>query len=215
MNDVFKKLIIRENTLDEYICNEIISSYGHLQFENNIIMDVGACFGAFTYYALLKDCKFIYSYEPVVENYELLVENTKEYDNIQCRNVALVKANQFENKILFYPGSGKNKGIGSFVKYRGREEIVVNSIDFYDELNRIKPDIIKMDIEGGEYSLISEPLPSFVKEFVVELHLNRKIWRTVEAKRIISYFNETEWNIVKNPKITKGNWTTLGSWVRL
>ena len=210
MNKFFKNLKLRKDTLDEYICNEIISSYGHIDYKGKVVMDVGGCFGAFAYYALSQGAKHVYSYEPVLENYQLLSENTCNYPNVDCYQVAL----SFEEKdfINFYPGGGTNKGIGSFVNYKGREKIKVPSVNFKKELYRIKPGVVKMDIEGGEYDLITGELPKFVKEFVMEAHLNRKIWRNVEAKRIFSYFKK--WELTKAPKITNGNWATIGSWKR-
>ena len=210
MNAIFKSLKLRENTLDEYICNEIIPSYGHIDYKDKIVMDIGGCFGAFSYYALYKKAYFVYSYEPVQENYDLLTHNINKYPNVECKMAALVPHKGRET--FFYPGRGTNKGIGSFVKYRGREETTVTALNFEEELYKIKPDVIKMDIEGGEYELIKGPLPKFVKEVVMEIHLNRKIWRNKEAQRLISYFKD--WDIVKAPRITEANWHTIGSWKR-
>tara|TARA_R100000808_G_scaffold11811_2_gene30020 strand:- start:1300 stop:1932 length:633 start_codon:yes stop_codon:yes gene_type:complete len=210
MNKIFKNLKLRKDTLDEYICKEIIRSYGHIDYSNKIVMDIGGCFGAFTYYALYQGAKHVYSYEPILENYQLLSENTRNYSNVDCYQLAL----SFENKdsINFYPGNGANKGIGSSVKRRGRKKIKVPSANFKKELHRIKPDVIKMDIEGGEYDLITKDLPKFVKEFVMEVHLNRKAWRNVEAPRLFSHFKE--WELTKQPKITNANWQTIASWKR-
>ncbi len=44
----YKGLYIRDKTYDRQIVNEVFRCYDWMQPENEIVLDVGACFGAYS-----------------------------------------------------------------------------------------------------------------------------------------------------------------------
>ena len=99
----------------------------------------------------------------------------------------------------------------AFVK-GGREKITVNSINFLQELHKYKPSVLKIDCEGGEYDILRIPLPNFVKQVTVEIHLTKKEWRNYKSTKLLKLFQG--WKVHKEPVIGEKNWHTIGAWYR-
>tara|TARA_R110002020_G_scaffold457236_1_gene674082 strand:+ start:657 stop:1298 length:642 start_codon:yes stop_codon:yes gene_type:complete len=206
----YKGLYIRDKTYDKQIVNEVSRCYDWMQPENEIVLDVGACFGAYSVLASQQNAKAIYCYEPEINNYNLCVENVKNYKNITAFNSALV--NNDEKEVSFYLTNGINKGNFSTTSFRGRKEIKVKAENFDYILDKYKPSTIKMDCEGSEYFLLQKPLPEYVKKITLEIHLTKKDWRYDLAPRIVKIFDN--WKIKIKPKIGEKNWHTIGAWYR-
>ena len=88
-------MITRPGTLDQLILDEVNSGI-YTKFaplvKGDIVVDAGACFGAFTVLASQVAAK-VYSFEPHPENFMLLKENTKDLKNVEIYNCALGKYN--------------------------------------------------------------------------------------------------------------------------
>lgn len=130
--------------------------------ENDIVLDIGASIGPFTYSILNKNPKHVICIEPSVSEFFTLVENTKYY-NVTCINKSLSLNNITLNSSV-YGSEGiplETPGI-SFEKL----------IDLYN-LNKI--DFLKTDCEGGEYSIFTPEnliwIKQNVKKIVGEWHL--------------------------------------------
>ena len=67
-------------------------------------------------------------------------------------------------KIKLFINSKRNKGIHMIRPVNGRESIEVETISFGDLINEIKPNKIKIDVEGAEYGFLPFEFPSFVKK---------------------------------------------------
>lgn len=146
----------------------------------DVVLDVGANIGFFTYYCLYKNAKFVYSIEPN-SNLSNVIKNRK-LENVQVDNVALSDSNGREN---FYIS---NTGISScFEKFndniaklgdsyiRGDERFELTSVNKvsvmdYIYINKIdKIDFLKLDCEGAEYSIINSLSEDFLKNNVDRL----------------------------------------------
>jgi FkbM family methyltransferase len=204
------------NDFDNYIIKEIKGTYGWMCGENpkeDIIMDIGANIGCFAVYAGLKGFKKIYCYEPESSNFDLLKINASHLDNCELINKALLSSYSSDDEIDFYiPKSRKNMGSCSAYIKGGRDKVSVSTINFKNELDRIKPNIIKMDCEGAEYDLLMTELPDCVKKITMEIHLNKKDWRNNLAPKLIEKFKD--WEAIKEPKITAKNWHTIAKYIR-
>ena len=134
--------------------------------DNFNIFDLGAHIGTFTLTAikkLKKDSKIL-TVEASVQNYKLLVSNTKNYENIINLNNFL--GNENEN-YEFIKGSEHNSGGGSLIKSTDKK-YKIYSIDSLVK-KFFKPDYIKIDIEGLEGQLIENSL--FIKNFMPILYI--------------------------------------------
>ena len=181
-----------------------------MQPKNEVVLDVGACFGAYSLFASQQGAKEVHCYEPEINNFNLCLKNVENHKNIKPNNTALV--NDDKKEISFYLTKGINKGNFSTTAFRGRKEIKVKAENFDEVLHRIKPSTIKMDCEGSEYDLLNKPLPDFVKKITLEIHLTRKDWRYNLAPNLIKMFSS--WQTKVQPKVGDKNWHTLGAWYR-
>ena len=201
----------REGTYDSRIIKEIKATYSWMDVEGKVVMDVGGCFGAFSVWASRQKASSIIAYEPATQNYEVLLKNSLEFPNILPINKALIDG--FTDSIDFYlPKNRNNMGCASAFVKGGREKITVNSINFLQELHKYKPSVLKIDCEGGEYDILRIPLPNFVKQVTVEIHLKKIEWRNYKSTKLLKLFQG--WKVHKEPVIGEKNWHTIGAWYR-
>ena len=121
---------------------------------NPIFIDLGAHIGVFSIFSVFKKNATVYAYEPFPDNFDLLLEN--------------IKLNKMENKIFPFNLAvsdlkncrlyiaEENTG-GHSIIIKSKKSIVVNSVSLEDIFyrNRIyRCDLLKLDIEGSEYSVL-------------------------------------------------------------
>lgn len=121
-----------------------------------IFIDVGAHIGYFTRLAsrTVGPTGHVYAYEADEENYGLLSLNTRGRQNVTLRKVAI---SSHEGTVDFYHLSNST-GCHSTVPPLGEQrKIEVEARTLDDELERLHiahVDVIKMDIEGGEWEAL-------------------------------------------------------------
>lgn len=129
-----------------------------ISFSNNpVILDVGGHIGTFSILAdkITKGDAAIYAFEPNEENFAILSAN------LLVNKVKTVTANQLG--ISNYSGKGflKTKDLNTDAYYLETNKKKIYNCDVITlkkalELNRLKyVDLLKIDIEGGEYDLFT------------------------------------------------------------
>ena len=169
------RALIREETSDELVVNEVIkhNTYKKLNIlPSDIVIDFGLNIGMFTISALKKGAAMVYSYEPEIDNFQLAECNIKlNYfgSNYILYNTAVV--GNHDRLRPFSINIKKNKGMHSLIAKRGRKTITVKCENINEILEKKKPTVIKMDIEGGEYECI-KAIKNFngIREFILEFH---------------------------------------------
>ena len=213
MNNVFfsekHQGYVRENTLDEYIFGEVRSAYKDLEIKKgDVVLDLGANIGAFAKQAAEKEA-IVHCYEPEPNNFTLLQLNSPNTNNHKKAVVGKQNGN-----IELFINSKRNKGIHMTRPVNGRESIEVETVSFSDLINEIKPNKIKIDVEGAEYDFLPFEFPSFVEKLVMEIHFQydpswRKLGREVHENMIKQGFSS-----LKEFKDTGKNWHIIGAYVR-
>lgn len=213
MNNVFfsKKYqaYVRENTLDEYIFGEISSAYKDLEIKKgDVVLDLGANIGAFAKQAAEKDA-IVHCYEPEPSNFTLLQLNSPNTYN--HKKAVVGKQN---GKIKLFINSKRNKGIHMIRPVNGRESIEVETVSFGDLINEIKPNKIKIDVEGAEYDFLPYEFPSFVERLVMEIHFQYDpSWRQ-KGFRVHQSMLQQGFSPQKKFVDTGKNWHVIGAYVR-
>jgi len=174
-----KIIKIRKHSTDLMALTNVwlIEEYKRPNFEinsNDVVIDIGAHIGLFTLYAS-QFCNegTIYSFEPVKENYELLVENVKSNNLKQVRIFNLAVSNSNES-IKLYINDDKS---GHSMFSQSSQSIMVDSISLqkiFDDNNIEHCNFLKLDCEGAEYEIIKN-LPSEyfekIDKIVIEYHM--------------------------------------------
>lgn len=160
---------------EEFLLNKILPRV----FKNNriTVFDVGANIGLYSLKVYKSNPKSsIYAFEPMRETYNLLLDKTKEINNIKCFNLGLGSRSE---KLYLY--TYKDNNISSHASlYRevisdlhGSDnnltafEVDLTTLDEFCIVNNIEViDFLKIDTEGNEY---------FVLKGAEKLLLNNKI----------------------------------------
>jgi FkbM family methyltransferase len=172
---IVEKEIFEQNVYEKFFTVE----------ENDIVFDVGASVGPFTYTLKDKNPQKIYCFEPHKELFQTLRENV-EYDNTVLINKAIGSVD----------GTQKLAGLFNeqFIETCEGENIqeveTVTFKSFIEQYNINKIDFLKTDCEGGEYDIFNdENLPWIkknVKKIVGEWHLS-----TPELQDKFRHFRDT------------------------
>ena len=116
--------------------------------ENCIVYDIGANIGYHTT-AFATKARHVFAFEPNLKNFKLLCANVSDFNNVTPVNVAVMDQNaviSVEEYDPEVPGNFGNvkTGTGTGVAF------AIN----LDSFTLIKPDLIKIDVEGNELSVL-------------------------------------------------------------
>ena len=161
---------VRENTSDGNIIFEVfnIPMYDLSKFKNvKTCLDIGAHIGSFTVKVKQQfpDCA-VWAFEPVEENYLLLVANVKDLTGITaCHNT--VSGDRLPGALVLK--DAKNTGSNIFEYGTGIPSNINTHIkEIQDTLGYI--DLLKIDCEGGENSIFENIDFSKIGGIIAELH---------------------------------------------
>lgn len=118
----------------------------------NCAIDVGANIGLHSVRFANKFSN-VFSFEPVIANFECLEKNTNTFDNVKCFNNGL--GNISETLDIKIPSTSNNCGLYSLVDFEDvnntiQETIEIIKLDDFD----FAPDIIKIDTQGFEEKVL-------------------------------------------------------------
>lgn len=211
--ELTSRMKLREGvTSDQYVCAEVCGEYKHLPVEGKTVMDIGGNIGAFSKYAVMKGANKVITYEPSAENFIQLLKNIQDEENVIPVYAALIDNDDLQTN--FYLTNGLAKDGYSTIEFRGRRKVVTPALNFYKEIEKYKPHSIKMDIEGGEFYLLNNPLPTCIESIVVEIHFSKKYFRD-SFTTITNSFPSQEWECIIQPKQTGKNFHTLAQYNRI
>lgn len=205
-----ENIIHTRNTQDKIIFREVVKEYGWLDMKDKVVLDIGLNIGAFSRMAIDRGCSAVYGFEPEKENFEYATKNCVS-DKAFLFNSAIVPTKE-KTVTLYTTPSRKNCGNFSTEHFNGRIPVEVSAENFDEVLDKVKPEVIKIDCEGAEYSILTKPFPDYVKQVAIEIHLTKKLWRNEKAHEIVKLFDG--WEAVKQPRIGEKNWTTIGGFRR-
>lgn len=144
--------------LNDYEKNEIDFLYNFLK-NGDTFIDIGGNIGLFSLNAskLVGNSGKVYAFEAFSENFRQFNNNVKinDFKNIVLEHLAI--SNQQKTIEILYNEAHQNVGMASsyLQNFTSKEEIKAISLDEYVREKKIsKIDLIKIDIEGGEFDAI-------------------------------------------------------------
>lgn len=180
-------LFVRPFTADAYALHE---SHGYHRMgvkAGDVVLDIGAHIGCVASRAALVGAAKIVCVEAEPENYALLQQNTRSFPQVETIYGAVfggteptVKLNTVERR----DDGGHSTGTHSaWYATRGRT-IDVPRVDFRELLDKHQPTILKVDVEGSEFTFDWDNLPMTIRGIGLELHTRRETNRP-KAKEIV------------------------------
>lgn len=147
-NSLFFKGEFEKNELE--LCKKYIR-------KDSIVLDVGANIGLHSiYFSKIAEKGIVFSFEPSIETFVLLLKNIKNRANVLPLNIALSDSNGISE---FYVASDdaysslkntKRKSIKTIQK-----TISYKLDDFFLSLNLDRIDFVKIDVEGLEHNVLT------------------------------------------------------------
>ena len=141
------------------------------------VIDIGAHIG---YYSLLfAKCVgptgSVFSFEPVPENFALLHKNIQLNELSQVQTFPQAIFSGKKEISIAVPDESPNSGEGSVVHHHGARQYLVPAItlDSFCVPSGVRPDILKMDVEGAEYDVLlgaQETISRCRPKLLIELH---------------------------------------------
>jgi FkbM family methyltransferase len=163
------------NMLSDSNIKNAKSDYATVDPKGKVIMDVGANIGGFARRALALGAHRVVCYEPLPSNIEVLRLNV---ENTDIELIEKCVLGDDTPEVTFYQNASKLSHCSASIKAKkNATSYQVPAINFWTELERIKPSLIKMDIEGAEYNVLHSDLPEYVREITIEIHKTNKIYR--------------------------------------
>ena len=202
LNNIAHPLYLRNQTSDIPTFNQIFFrkeyEIQHAPLvDPSVIIDCGANIGlAAVFFANKYPSSKIYSIEPELSNYEMLVKNTEEYPQITPIHAAIWN----KNGKLQIGDSGQGNW-GFFTKevttaQAGDTDLgfadAISINDILDQFKIGKIDLLKIDIEGSEKELFQdnyERWMAMTKVLVIELHDHMKEGTSKTFFKALSSYN--------------------------
>jgi FkbM family methyltransferase len=188
-NDWFRKTVEKEIFIDN-----LYQKFFKVE-EGDIVFDVGASAGPFTYSIKDQKPEKVYCFEPYDKLYPTLVKN------VECENVVCIPKAILET-------DGKEETLGLFnekltATCAEENKKTVDSVTFksFVKENKIKKiDFLKTDCEGGEYHIFNDEnfkwIKNNVKKVAGEFHLT-----TPEQKAQFRKFRDTYLKEIPNHEV--------------
>jgi FkbM family methyltransferase len=170
---------------------ELFTKWSEYFPKKGLMLDIGANIGS---HCLQFKENFteleIYAFEPYLENFNLLLQNTKHYKNIKCFNVGVGSNNSI---VHFSDGHEFNSGVVSIVGDSNNPNIVL-ALDTFN-FNK-KVDFIKIDVEGHELSAFEGMVKLLKKDKPL-------IWLEDNAGNAVSFLESLGYKIIQQQDLTK------------
>jgi len=189
-------IFFEDNDSDKTSIKECLATYDKPIYQDKVCFDLGANIGAFTAIALNGGAKNVIAVECEERNFSMLQKSFEGNDRVILIKGAIsnqdglisVMMNKSKRQFLSAKTSEAKPG-GQYKPV----ETEVKAYDLFKLIEKYKPDIIKMDVEGSEFVCFQGEfsIDPCVKEMLMEIHINKK--NTIDKlNRLFEQFNVVE-----------------------
>jgi FkbM family methyltransferase len=181
------------------------------------VIDIGAGIGDFTLYATIKESNVrVFAFEPYPESFTLMKENLRRngISNVQAFDQAI---GAHTGDLILDLTSGEPLQFQSQVELATniKNSLSVNSLSLIDALTTLdldSCDLLKLDCEGAEYSILFNSSPSAlerIQRIVMEYHDNLVPHQHAE---LASFLQERGFQVETFPNPVHSNLGYLRAW---
>ena len=185
---------VRRDTFDPDSIKECHDHYDRLQCAGKRVMDLGSNIGGFARMAVEQGATQVVAVEPCPYNFEILKLNSPDSVNIWAGAVP----DDREEVHFIYAVSKRNSVSSSTLKRRNSSDvsIMVPARNIVELLDEYKPQVLKCDIEGGEYELLDAmgKIPDYVEQAAFEFHRGSEPYKQYPAR----FFPEDQWDMYED-----------------
>ena len=178
MYKLFKETFVRTNehsVTDRMMVKQCLESYSIFNLNpNSIVLDLGANIGGFAIMCKNAGVENYTAVEADNDNCDVILENIKEKKSyILIRGACSVLD---DDTLTFYRRNSKQSACSGSINpksIKNLEPFLVKNYHIDNLIEKIKPDCLKMDIEGTEKNILAHwnnTVPSCVNEFALEIH---------------------------------------------
>ena len=193
-NNQMRKLLSKEFFSEDV---NIYQKYFKVQ-KNDVVMDLGASIGPFTYNILPQKPKLVYCVEASKEQLPTLLKNTDYYQNCITINKAIHSKDENVFMQQVYGEADNNNDVPTFTTPKLVEGIRFETLVKEYNINQI--DFLKTDCEGGEYDVFNFENRWWIRDNVRyiagEFHLS-----SPELKEKFRKFRDSYLKIFSNFKV--------------
>jgi FkbM family methyltransferase len=168
-----------------------------LKIEPRVVVDLGAHVGEFTLLAAVAwPGATVYGFEPFPESFEWLVKNCAAYPNAKPRQAAYRHAGGIG--VLFLGNSSVCHVCREGVGVPGSPGTLLVDTCSTPDIEALRPDVLKVDIEGAELELfrnLSDEAVAGISRIYLEFHLDsygRAIHERLSKTHDLAY-SRTQW----------------------
>jgi len=180
----------KETVEQEIFVDKIYERYFGVE-KGDVVFDIGASLGPFTYSILDKNPSHVFAMEPSFEEFKTLVLNTRQGPVTHINKGIANKIGEFEFEYVFNNDDGNKLYSTTFEK-------------LISDYNIKQIDFLKSDCEGGEYDIFNSEnifwIKQNVKKISGEWHL-----RTPELKQKFRVFRDTYLRLFPNHEVLSFN----------
>lgn len=188
------RFLVSDDCDDILILDEIFrdNTYRVSAREGMTVLDIGACKGIFATWAARQGAK-VTAYEANPKTYGALLWNARENGiTVDARNLGVWSSH---TKMQLHPNRA-NSGSSSFIQALTNEntgrEVTVTMIPFDEAIGDKDWDVVKMDIEGSEFEILSTSKKlGQVAYLTAEIHIHNGFPGTELYERTILNIDKT------------------------
>jgi FkbM family methyltransferase len=175
----------------------------------NTFIDIGSNIGLYSLQlASINKKAIIYAFEPLSINYNQLVQNIKlnNFNNIYAKKLAIGHENT--TIAISYSLKDNNLGEASISNKDGNEKELVSviTLDGFFEAEKVKIDLIKLDIEGNELNALNgmiNILKNHKPNILIELNVENDKKHCIEIDVFLSNLGYQSHAILENGELQK------------
>jgi FkbM family methyltransferase len=138
--------------------------------KEDIVMEIGSGIGFLSAYcSKLIGSHKVFSYE-ANPNLQEIIQTTYRINNVNPTFYSCLVGEEVEEKTFYIT---KDFWSSSFIKPSNDEivkTITVLAKSFNQEVERVKPSLLIVDVEGGEYELLQSARLDHIQKIIIELH---------------------------------------------